>query len=161
MSEQAPLTREAILAMKPGPEMDAAVAVYVLGWRTLDTTNAGHVLWHESMGIWGHPPAPFLDRAPDLARDWKNYVPEYSTNIADAWEVVGKIVHSPGLNDQGAKFWQLDSLGFTCCEHDEDGSHGVWRCVFGWGDSERSEFSTGPTASEAICKAALLSTVPA
>jgi hypothetical protein len=153
------MTRAEVLAMKPGPEMDAAVAEIVMGWKWWRSSATGRRCMYApgKNGNWMQTPA---DGTEPLVNDWStnpSNIPYYSRSLAAVWEVVAHIVHSPGLNDQGVKLWQLDSLGFTCCEHDEDGTHGVWRCVLGRDD--QSELATADTAPEAICKAALLTKV--
>jgi hypothetical protein len=62
------LTRDEILAMEPGRELDALVAEKVMGW-----TKVGENAW-EAPNIKGYP-----------------LLPRYSTDIATAWEVVEKI----------------------------------------------------------------------
>lgn len=62
------MTREDILAMKPGRELDDLVARKVMGW-TYTRVEDG----------FGHPPGKGFER-----------IPLYSTDIAAAWEVAEK-----------------------------------------------------------------------
>lgn len=71
-------------------------------------------------------------------------VPDYSTDIADAWRVIERMIR------EGQKFWQLDSLGF-------EGER--WRVCFARGgdtDDVRQWIpAVADTAPHAICLAAL------
>ena len=67
-----------------------------------------------------------------------NEIPHYSTDIAAAWEVVEKL-------------GEMD-LSFA-----PDDREGTWDCSFGWDGSENNPTCVyAPTASEAICRSALL-----
>ena len=108
------MTRDEVLAMKPGRELDALVAEKVMGWKVAqvfdlkdtDGTNIANGITPYSIG---------------------QRVPHYSTDIAAAWEVVGK-------------FEYIDVRRFK--DH--------------WGCTVYGQTVTGKTAPEAICKAALL-----
>lgn len=69
------LTREAILAMPAGPEMDALVAEMVMEWRFRTDFDYS-------------PPVDFWD-GPGVVREIALWRP--STDIAAAWEVVEKL----------------------------------------------------------------------
>lgn len=82
------------MGSKPvGRELDAEVAREVMGWRIFQTGNAGKVLWHESRGEWGNPPAQPTTEPHDPIRDhhWAVYVPEYTTDAADDYSVLVKV----------------------------------------------------------------------
>jgi len=107
--------------MKPGRELDALVAEKVMGW------------------TYGHPCPEGMDclhwaDEKGKVRDYKP--PQYSTDIAAAWEVVEK------MSEQWPQY-QLAKI--------EDGWSVMWGFDgYGWPEA------TGKTAPEAICKAALL-----
>ena len=119
------MTRKEILAMKPGRELDKAVALAVMGWREVEhrarplhtravVDGTDEVLSHDDWDNKGPHPrlvspegnevflcscgGPFLDG-----------LPYYSTDIAAAWDVAtsagGLVVrHLDGLNRWTARF---------------------------------------------------------
>lgn len=72
---------------------NADIAVKVMGWRTIATSNAGKVLWHEDQGTWGNPPAQVTDDPPDPARDrmWDSYVPDFLTDVEADYSVLCRV----------------------------------------------------------------------
>jgi len=74
------LTREEIMNMKPGRELDALVAEKVMGWKT----NWLKTDWWEEIN-------PNTHRHKGLVKDFKP-----STDIAAAWEVVEKMFERGG-----------------------------------------------------------------
>lgn len=83
-------------------------------------------------------------------------MPDYAGEIGLAWRVIEKLT-VPIINPKPGELW-LDGLGFRCCESDEDGMHGRWRCILTCEDANgerRESFVTADTAPMAICLAAL------
>ena len=72
--------------MKAGRELDALIAEKVMGFKLVaEEVEIGKPM-HE------------LFRAPNGRGYYHYQLPRYSTNIADAWEVVEKLVSTPGPN---------------------------------------------------------------
>lgn len=101
--------------MKAGRELDALTAEKVMGLRVVRCPDHGDCIYWHAYGP---------DR-PD------GQLPEYSTDIAEAWQVVEK------LRDLDPEIWW--------------DVH--WECVFNTNDSR--VWGTADTAPEAICRAAL------
>ena len=97
------MTRDEILNMPAGREMDALIAEQFTNFKHYD----GRWWWQEG----------FLDELPD-----------YSTDIGDAWKVVEKFYNHCMLNNV----------------------HGVWECYLPNGEGKSK------SAPLAICRAALL-----
>jgi hypothetical protein len=146
------VTRDDVLAMKPGPEMDAAVATLVMG-------HPG--AFHDYVFING--------RRCDV-RTWipKGWTPEeapagmfagagprrYSAEIGLAWEVVERFEHGPIVSHppQGHDWdWPVEIVRIADGER-----YSGWSVCLG-GSTE----VVSPSITEAICKAALLTTVKA
>jgi hypothetical protein len=125
------MTRDEIMKMAAGPEMDKAV-VRLMGWKFLLTSRNGKVEhWEDGDGDW------FGVGESRLTRLWSP-----STDIAAAWEVVEK-VRTLGFE------WSFDSNG---------GSGGVfrWRAIV-WVDDLSPDFKARDAEMPlAICRAALL-----
>lgn len=135
------MTRDEILALKPGRELDALVAEKVMGWCVTpdefkyDPDNDVEVSYATS-----EPPEDLPEGYPEGLRAITGTIrchrlPDFSTDISAAWEVVGKLREMGGgpdirWDDADRRWW---------CEVDK---------VWGW--------ATGETAPEAICKVALL-----
>lgn len=74
--------------MKPGRELDALIAQHVMGWIGVNAENGT-----------GYPPTANLNpyqegldfQAYERARNSYDFIPEYSTDISAAWEVVEKL----------------------------------------------------------------------
>lgn len=110
MSEQ--LTREQVLSMDAGRELDALVAEKVMGLTNLH--------WMSGQLHYG-------------AEHEMNLLPDYSTDISAAWEVVEK------MGD--------------CLHLKEHGAEGEWEALFcGFSESK----AHGETAQLAISRSALL-----
>ena len=134
------MTRDEILALEAGRELDALVAEKVMGWT-----------WGEySPPVEGpskilRPPeswAPSPDRAPGSevsCPGWHFRVPQYSTDIAAAWEVVEKMVPI--------------KYGFNLAIESPPGPWGDWEVHFYNGGTHLAFADTAPLA---ICRAALL-----
>ena len=80
------LTREQIETMEAGPELDAAVAEYVMGWYIGDTRWTGRGVQRHSYGIWYQSNPKYCRETGRNDQDWKP-----STDIAAAWEVLKHI----------------------------------------------------------------------
>jgi len=119
------MTREEILRMKASPELDRLVAERVMGWRegqkeTLQSLKCG-------IGILG-----------------EKALPRYSTDIAEAWKVVDKML-------DGGWACEIYSPNNPYALEDTD----KWAVVFARCEllDHRAEASSAPLA---ICRAALL-----
>ena len=113
--------------MPAGREMDVLVAE-LMGW-----TN----LYNRFGNEMGYRP---------LATH-SSFIPDYSADIAAAWEVIEKL-HAAG------RFMCLDALGF-------DGEK--WRCFFAWTQIEKQQYpwiGEADTAPLAVCRAALKAVTP-
>ena len=122
------MTRDEILAMEAGRELDALVAEKVME-RTLMDGLGGTAI-----------------RVVYYGKDTPHPLPYYSTNIAAAWEVVAKI--KPDIDGGIAVEWLIDG-GDDRAWHTE-----IWTR----GEKYRQYCSFAPTAPLAICRAALLAT---
>lgn len=93
------MTRDEVLAMKPGRELDALVAEKVMGWQIFGDEGV-------------HPRHKDLfDKTPhwSMLREY----PCYSEKIAAAWEVVGKINDCLHLKEHGVKgVWEVFFCGY-------------------------------------------------
>ena len=118
------MNRDEILDMEPSRELDALVAEKVMGWETVNNKAGIPVSGFDWVG---HNPKT------QSSTVW-SYVPDYSTDISAAWEVVEKL--SRGKVDRS----------FVLEFHYER-----YYASFGPYREEMYE-----TPSEAICKAALL-----
>lgn len=130
------LNREAILAMEPGPEMDALVAERVMGWRQHFRNTIHWVLEHEARSVgYGRPRAIFGEWQP-------------SRDIIAAWEVVEKLMQR--------YHWRL-STPFEALDQHYAGLTPLG--MTGW--NGRPDILAGAvTMPLAICRAALLSALP-
>ena len=128
------LTREEIMNMKPGRELDALAAEKVMGWRkkTFPGGGGGFTAWVDEN-------EKVMKLISNSTMSETCYRCDYfrpSTDIAAAWEVVEK------MSEQWPQY-QLAKI--------EDGWSVMWGFDgYGWPEA------TGKTAPEAICKAALL-----
>jgi hypothetical protein len=155
------LTKEAVLAMKAGPEMDALVAERVMGWERGGADDHTRPAHRESKDFPGTILNDFDSKGPhdyltSPGPGGRVYfcgcpssadLPSYTTSIADAWEVV-------------EKFRARNSGGFTEFQSMEDGRWwaGFWREGCGI-RSEGDGLAAGETLPLAISRAALLSTL--
>lgn len=120
-----PTPREQVLALPAGPALDELIAERVMGW----TRRDGPVFSHESR--W---------QAPGV-KGW-DWLPEYSTDIAAAWQVVEKL-------RAGCIHMRL-----TLSNHED----GRYTCTF---DKPMNEIyhAAADAAPLAVCRAALLATL--
>lgn len=122
------LTREEILAMEAGRELDALVAEQVMGWK--NTGKRVSLAYRAVMTM-------HTDKTGTYRR-----VPNCSTDIYGAWEVIGKIKEK----------YEVATLDYR----------NKWVCYLVETITESGNLDTpdieayGQTAPEAICKAALL-----
>lgn len=126
------MTRDEILNMEAGPEMDALVAEKVMGWH-LETDDKGWKYWTDDTGLYYQGCVQHEDDFED-EEDFHILHWHPSESILWAFEVVEKmrykrIIHNP-------EFSPLWEAHLTCDS--------------GYGDA------TAPTLSLAICRAALL-----
>jgi hypothetical protein len=135
------MTRDEILAMNPGPELDALVAERVMGWKRTNRRPCYPEAWANYPQEW------FL--TPDGSVENVTNLPRYSADITVAWEVMEKL---RGLFDEDY-FWHIATLrhGRVSAYFAEEYPPATGKRIVG-----RSEADTAP---EAICKAALLSVV--
>lgn len=140
------LTREAIMAMEAGPEMDRAVGELVMGWV---------LVWYEreDCKAWTY----ILPKASPEDHDIRCYIgaePRVgglrhwspSTDIAAAWEVVEKM--------RAAKWF------FHCDLDDGPDLVMFYRTVGDYGKEPDSAAVEAKSMPLAICRAALLTTLP-
>lgn len=131
------LTRESILAMNPGRELDRLVAERVMNLCVLDHVQGygdGCVLSDIGFDDWEkHPYYGKIDD-PEL-------LPPYSTDLLAAWEVVEELQESHLYTDIRA-----------CADFYE-----VW--ITNHATGEQTGTFASPKLPEAICKAALLTTI--
>jgi len=133
------LTRDEILKMEAGPELDKLVETEVMGI-ILDPKRCPICGWR--YGFPGCQPGNCSMRpAPKHRYDEAR---KYSTDIAAAWEVVNKL-HPE--NSFGNDTFEINRLKY------KDGRSG-W-CVAFAGEGVEN-YALAPTAPLAICKAALL-----
>jgi len=137
------VTRDEILNMPAGREMDALVAEKVMGWSNVEKTTwsnyradgtpfGGGKEWR------GTPPNHEAEFNPVLYP-----IKNYSTDIAAAWMVVEKI---------RPLFWSTQVMVW---DHSDKY---IVSCVYrgGHDEPEKAINSEAPTAPLAICRAALL-----
>lgn len=132
------MTRDEIMAMVPGREMDALVAEKVMNLCVLDQVHQygdGCVVSDKGFDEWmSHPEYGRIDD-PDL-------LPPYSTDIAAAWEVMEKWGFQAQAGYQGGDYFCSIMYGFD-----------------GEGTPLYGEVGDCASAPEAICKAALLTLI--
>lgn len=139
--------------LKAGRELDALIAEKVMGWRkALDAPVDAHLRWPEPIQagwLWYNP-----DRSPC---PFEYTIPNYSTDIKDAWQVVEKLTAWDArqvplywfkLNYDNNECWDV---GFCRVEGHEDYS------LDGWHWHTVQHFSEVPLA---ICLAALKAVQP-
>jgi hypothetical protein len=117
------MTREEILNMKLGEELDVLVATEVMGWGNAIKLSSGKWI--------ANTPRYMNDKGWRFG-DYRDYgvIPEYSTNITLAWEVIE----------------ELKDIFFKIRRDDDK-----WFCCF-----RSSDFCIADNIPEAICKSALL-----
>lgn len=130
------MTRDEILAMKPGRELDALVAINIFGWQKV--VFGGVVMIAP----------PQNDERMHWAANWDehgcpHWIPHYSTDISAAWEVFEKIKNLGGWIEIA---WNPKKKHYRCMVG-ANFSSGVLKSI------DVSGFEEAP---EAICKAALL-----
>lgn len=128
------MSKEKILAMKAGRELDALVADKVMNLcvvDTLQTYGEGCVASDKCMDEWFKHPEYGKNADPDSLET-------YSSNISAAWEVFEKNGYQGGISYQGSDYF---------CE--------LWSA---WDESGAGVHvrAIAETAPEAICKAALI-----
>ena len=144
------VTREEILAMEPGRELDVSVAVNVMGWQRWESKGIDKV--------WPVIVPPMGDERHNWAAEWDehgcpHWMPHYSTDISAAWEVVEKMQNTPCRD--GDHFCARVE-GFKNAHEAAFFHH-----LVGIPGDDGLEYyeARGITAPEAICKAALLAVI--
>ena len=124
------MTREEILKLEPGPELDRLMAEKVMGWkRTTEGAPPGCAYWKDDDGF---------VRANETPGGSLNWNP--STDIAAAWQVVEK----------------LASKGIVVVIESEGALNNIYEVLFHrWGSDAIVGIARG-SICEAICRAALL-----
>jgi hypothetical protein len=120
------MTRDEILKMKAGIDMDILIVTRVMGYERLP-----------------FPACPSLQKPTTGGVEVLYDCPRYSTYIAAAWEVVEK------MKSNGWDFFMENAWRNRI-------SKNVWWCMFENDDCEMEFCSEDITAQLAICKAALL-----
>lgn len=146
------MTREEILALEPGPELDRLIAERVMGWKLesdpelprawlrYDSEQAKWV-W---AGWWAEEPP--IEKDPDTGEE---YVPT-------AWLLAGSKVWSPS-RDIAAAWEVVEKLldhGFSVDLYSR--SRGRWEVVLSDGDTLIVATATAEKPPLAICRVALL-----
>jgi hypothetical protein len=122
--------------MNPGRELDALIAEKVMGLEVSFTIYPPEGAdGYEIQKIGGD----CFDGCTKL--HWSS-MPEYSTDIAAAWEVVEKV-----------RTKKISVSLVTCWDDSKDMMQ--WVCKIEWGGTDRFEFALQDTAPHAICLAAL------
>ena len=136
------LTKEQILALKPGREMDALIAEHVFRWRKVPGPKTDCDGPCESFDVLVPPgvqdPLPLYPPRGAIKPYW--FCKQWSTDLNDSWSV---------------REWILDCVGgvelIRFCDAETPEYCGVYR------GKEKSEIQVwASTTPEAICKAALL-----
>ena len=155
------MTRDEILNMPAGREMDALIAEKVMGWtwRAFQPAHVpGELVRRPYPGNWSALPRRIADGTERLAGGWDSDLPHYSTDISAAWEVTEKITDifsMPGVfgGSRYGRFYlyitKVRALGFSANYH---------QAVFkrNGGKDKKVVTSLGDTTPLAICRAALL-----
>ncbi len=124
------MTRDEILNMKAGREMDVLVAKKVFGWKLVKNKGeAGGSFWTGHGGVFG-----------DMH---KSQTPEYSTDIFASWEVIQKM-HE--MKYRYALRGHFRGSDLHIAEFDDQD----------WADSNPLYNAIADTTPLAICRAALL-----
>ena len=136
------MTKEEIMAISPGRELDALVAEKVMGLETYRSLEEWKLKGMPHIENWSNAvsyPA-YYHPIYELA----TVVPYYSTNVYEAWEVVEKMKAPFGVfkHINGGFIINWCYMFYSCSGCDND-------C------KEDAEIEA-PTAPEAICKAAIL-----
>ena len=134
------MTRDEILALKPGRELDALVAEKVMGWRkkTFPGGGGGYTAWVDE----NKKAMKLISNFTMIETCYRCDYFRPSTDIAAAWEVVEKMLERGGCeigcygSKSGGKWFEVNVITMN-------GEVKV----------------TAHTAPEAICKAALLAVI--
>ncbi len=139
------MTRDEILDMPAGRDMDALIALKFFGWHWENVQNG--LLLPSS----DHPAMVNNWAAEWDKKGYPNWLPEYSKSISLAWEVVNKICIPAPEDCWTGPIMQINHEHNTC------------EVIFSQLDSidcaMESVEATAETAPLAICRAALLATL--
>lgn len=130
------MTREEIMNMPAGREIDDLMATKVLGFRKEISSTM--------IGYGGKPVYQYCEGI--LVRYKGVFLPHYSHDIEAAWEVVKNIV--------GNKGFKLDQFDLSYI-HDGENTF-AWVCTFDNHGGSLEDMTDADTAPLAICRAALL-----
>lgn len=139
------MTREEILAMPAGYEINKLIAINVMGWALVNNQGAaGGKFWIGHGGSFGDMP--------------ERYLPDFSVEIAPAFSVVEKINLMIADNileiENDYNYLSLECVGYTV------GYAASFDCIFesNWYEdvTNYKHAARGETAPLAICRAALL-----
>ncbi len=144
------MTRDEILNMKPGDELDILIAETFFEYKWVDTVcGLGHPLHTLVPKDWNQPSA--MGCAADHTRDFYSIQPyKFSSDIGAAWIVVEKL-RSVDLS----LGWRRRDFSITQMDRLEGGLWVVETNKPGKNNSDRIRASAD-TASLSICRAALL-----
>ena len=124
------ISRDEMLRLSAGREMDLLVAEHVMGWQIeTDQTKLkrlSHYVSRPSESIWWRDPQG----------GWQVDPPRYSSDIGTAWQVVS------AMSQRGHAFFLFQSLEES-------------RAAFGDPDATDSDYVNGKDVTVVICKAAL------
>jgi len=124
------MTKEEILNMEPGPELDRLVAEKVMGWR-----RRSHK-FSQNAWEWYNPEIPDPYHNKDFVCNDVD-LPKFSTDIAAAWKVVNRLREK-----------QFDIMIKTLKDR--------WEVLISDPDKILDWYATAPELPLAICRAALL-----
>ena len=123
-----------------GRKTDVCVAVVVMGWKQSDQGPRDPENWRSYPDEWYEKPDGHLENVTN--------VPEFSTSIAAAWDVVGRLPYYVVLRREDTRESIVGEYA------------GDWRCSLGYAGSFPYDVTweiVAPTAPLAICCAALKS----
>lgn len=145
--EENKMTRDEIMAKEAGPELDALVAVEVMGqvdfshpnfcwteWNTEDGKDGGDGFLCPRCGVEGIPETSHLNDPPKCCK-------HYSTDIAAAMKVVNKLAAEPYA-------WILETINTS--------GGLLWSAAYWGGDVSEDICAVSVTLPLAISRAALL-----
>lgn len=145
------MTKDKILAMKPGREFDALVGEHVFGWRKVPGPTTDYDGPCESFDVLVPPdiddPFPLYPPRGVIKPWW--FCHKWSTNISLVWEVVEETKMPFLICRSYENEFGVGEVGWTITWCKKAGCNLSDRCVHG------NDF-WALSAPEAICKAALL-----
>lgn len=129
--------------MKPGRELDALVAEKVMGWTKLLTPEG------EQIFDYWRSPEPYMRNCTS------DDIPQYSTDIAAAWQVIDKLTAGDETDEDPIQLTRGHRLRRLYSSADwHSGRNSGWWALFVT-DGTPGYGAYGDTAPHAICLAAL------